>query len=63
MEMKKCKDKNCRQTCMLEPDFSKKSVVYYNQKGELSTVAFPSKLANHGLCWYHRNQQRFGNHS
>lgn len=59
----KCKEmlenkKECGCQVMLEPDFSKESKIYYGEKGAVSTVAWPFKQANHGMCFHHANQRR-----
>ena len=60
----KCKEKTenkkeCYGEVMFEPDFSKETITYKNQKdGLTSTISWPLKRAGHGMCWYHNNLKR-----
>jgi hypothetical protein len=61
--MKRCKElleskKECGRPVMLEPDFNHPSITYYGEKGAVSSVAWPFKKANHGMCFHHANQKR-----
>ena len=61
--MKQCKEmlenkKECGRPVMLEPDFGKPFQTFYGEKGAVSSVAWPFKKANHGMCFHHNNQKR-----